>query len=75
MSGDSAGLHVFLRLPEPAVGPLVAEAAVRGVLLDTTVRHHHGPPRHHGLVIGYGSASLGEVRKACAVIADLTANA
>ncbi|WP_424535687.1 PLP-dependent aminotransferase family protein [Sphaerisporangium viridialbum] len=75
VSGDSAGLHVFLRLPEAAVGPLVAEAAARGVLLDTTVRHHHGPPRHHGLVIGYGSASLGEVRKACAVIADLTANA
>ncbi|MEV7964548.1 PLP-dependent aminotransferase family protein [Sphaerisporangium sp. NPDC088356] len=71
VSGDSAGLHVFLRLPEAAVGPLVAEAAGRGVLLDTTARHHHGRPRHHGLVIGYGSASLGEIRKACAVIAEL----
>ncbi|MEU8268710.1 PLP-dependent aminotransferase family protein [Sphaerisporangium sp. NPDC049002] len=73
VSGDSAGLHVFLRLPEASVAPLVAEAAGRGVLLDTTARHHHGPPRHHGLVIGYGSASLGEVRKACAVIAELAA--
>jgi GntR family transcriptional regulator/MocR family aminotransferase len=71
VSGDSAGLHVFLRLPEADVGPLVDAAAGQGVLLDATERHHHGPVRHHGLVVGYGSASLAEVRKACTVIAGL----
>ncbi|GII66238.1 GntR family transcriptional regulator [Sphaerisporangium krabiense] len=69
--GDSAGLHVFLGLPAETVGPLVAEAAARGVLLDTTERHHHGPVAAHGLVIGYGSASLADVRKACEIIRDL----
>ncbi|GAA3827179.1 PLP-dependent aminotransferase family protein [Sphaerisporangium flaviroseum] len=71
VSGDSAGLHVFLRLPKQDVLPLVEAAAERGVLLRTTERHHHGPVRHHGLVLGYGSASLADVRKACAVIAGL----
>jgi GntR family transcriptional regulator / MocR family aminotransferase len=71
VSGDSAGLHVFLRLPEEDVAPLLAAAAVRGVLLHTTERHHHGPVRDHGLVIGYGSASLGDIRKACLVVAAL----
>ncbi|MFC7385338.1 aminotransferase-like domain-containing protein [Sphaerisporangium rhizosphaerae] len=71
VSGDSAGLHVFLRLPAGQVGRLVAAAAERGVLLDTTERHHHGLVRHHGVVIGYGSASLAEVREGCAVIAAL----
>ncbi|GII84393.1 GntR family transcriptional regulator [Sphaerisporangium siamense] len=69
--GDSAGLHVFVGLPAGTVGPLVAEAAARGVLLDTAERHHHGPVAAHGLVIGYGSASLAEVRKACEIIRDL----
>ncbi|WP_248959273.1 MocR-like pyridoxine biosynthesis transcription factor PdxR [Sphaerisporangium perillae] len=73
VSGDSAGLHVFLGLSAGEAAPLVAAAAERGVLLDTAERHHHGPVRHHGLVIGYGSASLNDVRKACAVIAGLLA--
>ncbi|MEV6985541.1 PLP-dependent aminotransferase family protein [Sphaerisporangium sp. NPDC051017] len=73
--GVSAGLHVFLGLPAGAVEPLVEAAARHGVLLDTTARHHHGPVTAHGLVIGYGSASLAEVRKACAVIRALLPDA
>ncbi|WP_452593209.1 aminotransferase-like domain-containing protein [Sphaerisporangium aureirubrum] len=69
--GDSAGLHVYLPLPEPRVAPLVATAATHGVLLDTTTRHHHGPPHEHGLVLGYGSASLPDVRKACTILSTL----
>ncbi|MEO3813077.1 PLP-dependent aminotransferase family protein [Sphaerisporangium sp. B11E5] len=69
--GDSAGLHVFVPLPEDRVAPLVAAAAARGVLLDTTTRHHHGPTRVPGLVLGYGSASLSDVRKGCAVLSAL----
>ncbi|MDH2429062.1 PLP-dependent aminotransferase family protein [Sphaerisporangium sp. TRM90804] len=71
VSGDSAGLHVFLPLPPERVDPLIAAAAARGVLLDTTARHHHGPVRTFGLVVGYGSASLADVRRACAVLAGL----
>lgn len=69
--GDTAGLHVMIELPEPVVKPLVAAAGERGVLLDTTERHHHGPPRVHGVVLGYGSASLPDVRRGCGVIAAL----
>ncbi|WP_093256977.1 PLP-dependent aminotransferase family protein [Thermostaphylospora chromogena] len=69
--GDTAGLHVMIELPEPVVKPLVSAARERGVLLDTTERHHHGPPRVHGVVLGYGSASLTDVRRGCAVIASL----
>ncbi|GII78423.1 GntR family transcriptional regulator [Sphaerisporangium rufum] len=72
VSGDSAGLHVVLRLPdEEAAGRLVAAAAARGVLLDGLARHHHGPVRVPGVVIGYGSATTAEVRRGCAVIARL----
>ncbi|RCG27344.1 PLP-dependent aminotransferase family protein [Sphaerisporangium album] len=73
--GVSAGLHVFLGLPAGTVEPLVEAAARRGVLLDTAARHHHGPVAAHGLVIGYGSASLSEVRRACEVVRDLLPDA
>ncbi|MFC0863270.1 hypothetical protein ACFHYQ_13295 [Sphaerimonospora cavernae] len=39
----------------------------------TADRHHHGPPRVHGLVLGYGSASRADVRHGCAVIRRLLA--
>ncbi|GIH97377.1 PLP-dependent aminotransferase family protein [Planobispora siamensis] len=73
--GDTAGLHVMVELPEHAVAPLVEAARERGVLLETLERHHHGPPRRHGLVIGYGSASQAQIRRAAAVIAELTERA
>ncbi|MDF2712253.1 MAG: aminotransferase class I/II-fold pyridoxal phosphate-dependent enzyme [Nonomuraea muscovyensis] len=73
LRGDTAGLHVLAELPAGAVAPLVAAAREQGVLLDSTDRHHHGPPRVHGLVIGYGSASLPEVRRGCAILARLIA--
>ena len=69
--GDTAGLHVMVELPAHTVGPLVEAALDRGVLLDGMTRHHHGPPARHGLVIGYGSASLAEVRRGVSVIAQL----
>ncbi|WP_271221805.1 PLP-dependent aminotransferase family protein [Streptosporangium carneum] len=72
VTGDTAGLHVMVELPEHAVGPLSAAAAERGVLLDVMNHHHHGGvPAVHGLVIGYGSASLQEVRRGVAVLAEL----
>ncbi|MEV0615266.1 PLP-dependent aminotransferase family protein [Nonomuraea sp. NPDC050404] len=71
LHGDTAGLHVLAELPEAVVPGVVGRAAERGVLLDSTHRHHHGGPRLHGLVIGYGSASLADVRRGCRVLAGL----
>ncbi|GAA1073008.1 MocR-like pyridoxine biosynthesis transcription factor PdxR [Nocardiopsis metallicus] len=69
LSGDTAGLHVLLSLPEAAVAPVIAAAAEEGVLVEDTSRTSHGAPRVHGLVIGYGSADRTELRRACGVLA------
>ncbi|GAA3156513.1 PLP-dependent aminotransferase family protein [Planomonospora alba] len=71
VTGDTAGLHVTIELPGHEVGPLVEAARARGVLLDTVEHHHHGPPGRHGLVVGYGSASLAQVRRGAAILARL----
>ncbi|MBB2911157.1 GntR family transcriptional regulator/MocR family aminotransferase [Streptosporangium becharense] len=71
VTGDTAGLHVMVELPEHEVGPLVEAARRRGVLLDSLARHHHGPQRRHGLVLGYGSASLADLRRGVATVAGL----
>ncbi|WP_328854836.1 PLP-dependent aminotransferase family protein [Microbispora hainanensis] len=69
--GDTAGLHVMVPLPAEVVPGLVRRAGERGVLLDTAEPHHIGPPRVHGLVLGYGSASRADVRRGCMVIREL----
>ncbi|WP_159945647.1 MULTISPECIES: PLP-dependent aminotransferase family protein [unclassified Nocardiopsis] len=71
LRGDTAGLHVLLPLPATAVAPVVAEAAERGVLLDDVSRNSHGAPDVHGLVIGYGTASPAELRRACGVLNEV----
>ncbi|WP_285779978.1 PLP-dependent aminotransferase family protein [Microtetraspora sp. NBRC 13810] len=71
--GDTAGLHVMIELPEHVVRPLAEAARERGVLLDTAERHHNGAPRRHGIVLGYGSASLQDVRRGCEIVARLAA--
>nr|WP_260407776.1 PLP-dependent aminotransferase family protein [Planomonospora venezuelensis] len=71
VTGGTAGLHVMVGLPEHEVGPLVEAARARGVLLETTARYHRGPVRRPGIVLGYGSASLSQVRRAVAVLAEL----
>ncbi|TDC98638.1 PLP-dependent aminotransferase family protein [Nonomuraea deserti] len=71
LRGDTAGLHVLAELPETVAPAVVARAREHGVLLDSIERHHHGRSRLHGLVIGYGSASLADVRRGCHVLAGL----
>jgi GntR family transcriptional regulator/MocR family aminotransferase len=71
LRGDTAGLHVLAELPAGAVPGVVAAAGKRGVRLDSADCHHHGAQRLHGLVIGYGSASLADVRRGCRIVADL----
>ncbi|GAA4077361.1 PLP-dependent aminotransferase family protein [Nonomuraea soli] len=73
LRGDTAGLHVLAELPARLVPRVVAAAAERGVSLDAVgrERYHLGPARVHGLVIGYGSASLADVRRGCRIVAEL----
>ncbi|WP_440098324.1 MocR-like pyridoxine biosynthesis transcription factor PdxR [Streptosporangium sp. H16] len=71
VTGDTAGLHVMVELPEDAVEPLVEAAHARGVLLDSMARHYYGPRLRHGLVIGYGSASRADLRRGVSVVAEL----
>ncbi|WP_020541305.1 PLP-dependent aminotransferase family protein [Nonomuraea coxensis] len=75
LRGDTAGLHVLAELPAAVVPVVVERARERGILLDATGRHHHGRERLHGLVIGYGSASLADVRRGCRVIAAIVREA
>jgi GntR family transcriptional regulator/MocR family aminotransferase len=75
LRGDTAGLHVLAELPAAVVPVVVERARERGVLLDATGRHHHGRERLHGLVIGYGSASLADVRRGCRVLAGIVREA
>ncbi|GAB3706189.1 MocR-like pyridoxine biosynthesis transcription factor PdxR [Nocardiopsis oceani] len=69
LTGDTAGLHVLLPLPEAAVAAVIADAAEEGVRVEDTSRTSYGAPRVHGLVIGYGSAGRRELRRACEVLA------
>jgi len=41
------------------------------VLVETLEQYYGGQPRIFGLVIGYGSASLTQVRRGCAVLREL----
>ncbi len=74
LRGDTAGLHLVLELPPGTALPIIERAAERGVLLDALDRHYVTPYRQgrsSGLVIGYGSARLGELRAGCAVVREL----
>ena len=70
--GDTAGIHVVLELLAgfPA-GDLVAAAAERGVELWTADRYFAGPPTLSGLILGYGAASLTQVRRAASELGPL----
>jgi GntR family transcriptional regulator / MocR family aminotransferase len=73
--GDTAGMHVVLELPAgyPA-GRLVAAAAERGVAVYSLDRYFAGPPAMSALILGYGTATLPQVRRAAAALAPLLAH-
>lgn len=72
LRGDTAGLHLVVDVPETVAARAVDEAARRGVVVETLDRHHMGPVRASGLVIGYGSAAtLAELREGCEVVRTL----
>jgi GntR family transcriptional regulator/MocR family aminotransferase len=72
--GDTAGIHVVLELPDgyPA-GRLVDAAATRGVTVYPLDRYFAGVPTMNGLILGYGTATMPQIRRAAAELAQLLA--
>jgi GntR family transcriptional regulator/MocR family aminotransferase len=72
--GDTAGMHVVLRLPDDYPAARLVEAAARqGVTIYALDRYFAGPPTMSGLVLGYGTATVPQVRRAGAKLAPLLA--
>jgi GntR family transcriptional regulator / MocR family aminotransferase len=71
LTGDSAGLHLVMRLPPARTVSVIEAAARQGVLLDSLDRHFTGPVTASGLVIGYGSARVRDIRRGCVLIKEL----
>jgi GntR family transcriptional regulator/MocR family aminotransferase len=70
--GDTAGMHVVLELPDAyPTRDLVEAAAERGVGVYPLDRYFAGPPTMSGLVLGYGTATLPQVRRAAAALSGL----
>ncbi len=74
--GDTAGMHVVLELPDrlPAAR-LVAAAAARGVEICTLDRYFAGEPAMNGVILGYGTATLPQLRRAATELARLLTTA
>ena len=70
--GDTAGIHVVLELPaDYPAARLVEAAAERGVRVYPLDRYYAGEPTVNGLILGYGTATLPQVRRAAAELAQL----
>jgi GntR family transcriptional regulator / MocR family aminotransferase len=70
--GDTAGLHVVLELPgDYPAARLVEAAAARGVAVYPLDKYFAGKPTMSGLILGYGTATLPQVRRAAAELAAL----
>jgi GntR family transcriptional regulator / MocR family aminotransferase len=68
-TGDAAGAHVVVELADGAAERAVrAAAAERGVALDGLERHHAGPRRVAGVVLGYAGPTRAELDRALAVV-------
>jgi GntR family transcriptional regulator/MocR family aminotransferase len=70
--GDTAGMHVVLALPDDyPTARLIEAAAARGVTVYPLTRYFAGPPTVNGLILGYGTATLPQIRRAATELADL----
>jgi GntR family transcriptional regulator/MocR family aminotransferase len=68
--GDTAGLHVVLKLPgQGAVTELIEYARARGVTAYGIDRYFAGPVTTPGLIVGYGPEPLFRIRQAVDVLA------
>ncbi len=72
--GDTAGLHVVLELPPGyPTARLIEAAAARGVAVYSLDRYYAGEPARNGLILGYGTATVPQIRRATAELAPLLA--
>ena len=70
--GDTAGMHVVLELPDDfPVARLMHAAGQRGVSVYPLDRYFAGQPAINGLILGYGTATLPQMRRAAAELAVL----
>jgi GntR family transcriptional regulator / MocR family aminotransferase len=69
--GDTAGLHLVAELPAGTTAEVVERAAARGVLLAALDDRYSGPPGVRGLVIGYGAATVPQLRSGCSLVREL----
>ncbi|SHG79581.1 GntR family transcriptional regulator / MocR family aminotransferase [Geodermatophilus nigrescens] len=77
VTGDPAGAHVLVPLPDRAAEEaVVAAAAARGLAVDGLARHLAGPGPHDppaGLVLGFAAPARAELRRALPVLAGVLA--
>ncbi|HEX2313712.1 MAG TPA: PLP-dependent aminotransferase family protein, partial [Thermomonospora sp.] len=73
LRGDTAGLHLVVELPGPLAQRVLRRARDEGVLLDSLERHHAGPPTVTGLVIGYSTATVADLRHGLRLVRALIA--
>ncbi len=75
VSGDPAGAHVLVALPDPATeAAVVAGAAARGLAVDGLARHLAGPGPYRpaaGLVLGFAAPTRAELQRALPVLVDV----
>lgn len=72
--GDDAGAHVVVLLPSGEVEREVLAAGERhGFRLDSLSRHHAGPSRWHGVVIGYTACSREQLMTVLPILVRLLA--
>jgi GntR family transcriptional regulator/MocR family aminotransferase len=69
--GDTAGLHLVAQLPAGITGQVVAAAAARGVLLEPLAERYGGTGGIEGLVLGYGSATVSQIKSGCSLVREL----
>ncbi|MFE1596484.1 PLP-dependent aminotransferase family protein [Nocardia sp. NPDC058705] len=77
VTGDDAGSHVVVELPDAAAEHhAVTTARTRGVLLDGLARHHLAEPDHHfGVAIGYTALNSTDLARAMPIAASCLAQA
>jgi GntR family transcriptional regulator/MocR family aminotransferase len=72
LRGDTAGMHVVLELPAGyPTARLVTAAAARGVAVYPLDRYFAAERVVNGLIIGYGTATVPQLRRAAAELARL----
>jgi GntR family transcriptional regulator / MocR family aminotransferase len=71
--GDTAGMHVVLELPAAAAATAAAAARRRGLAVFTLDRYFSAAaaPSLHGLVLGYGAATLPAVTRGCEILREI----